>query len=195
MEFHAANQLLKYLNPFYLSSLKAKNKYNIRRASNLHRSLSRFRHRTSLKTSSPAADPKFISKVNHFKPLNWSTTLIITIQILQMTNLVSTWSKTTQILPENYIFPVDQRPGSVKIPLCQNIPLIDLSASQSQTVEEILHACQEFGFFQVINHGVSKDLIDETMEVVKEFFNMPEEEKEIYYSIDPIKSCKLYTSG
>ncbi|MFS7901038.1 putative hyoscyamine (6S)-dioxygenase [Helianthus anomalus] len=48
---------------------------------------------------------------------------------------------------------------------------------------------------QVINHGVSKDLIDETMEVVKEFFSMPEEEKEIYYSIDPIKSCKLYTSG
>ncbi|KAJ0520123.1 putative oxoglutarate/iron-dependent dioxygenase, non-heme dioxygenase domain-containing protein [Helianthus annuus] len=112
-----------------------------------------------------------------------------------MTNLVSTWSKTTQILPENYIFPVDQRPGSVKIPLCQNIPLIDLSASQSQTLEEILHACQEFGFFQVINHGVSKDLIDDTMEVVKEFFNMPEEEKEIYYTIDPIKSCKLYTSG
>ncbi|KAJ0882329.1 putative oxoglutarate/iron-dependent dioxygenase, non-heme dioxygenase domain-containing protein [Helianthus annuus] len=112
-----------------------------------------------------------------------------------MTNLVSTWSKTTQILPENYIFPVDQRPGSVKIPLCQNIPLIDLSASQSQTLEEILHACQEFGFFQVINHGVSKDLIDDTMEVVKEFFNMPGEEKEIYYSIDPIKSCKLYTSG
>ncbi|MFS7975302.1 putative hyoscyamine (6S)-dioxygenase [Helianthus anomalus] len=112
-----------------------------------------------------------------------------------MANLVSTWSKTTQTLPENYIFPPDQRPGSFEIPLCQNIPVIDLSASHSKTVQEILHACQEFGFFQVINHGVSKDIIDDTIEVVKEFFNMPDEEKEIYYSIDPIKRCKVYTSG
>ncbi|KAI3760170.1 hypothetical protein L1987_50561 [Smallanthus sonchifolius] len=119
-----------------------------------------------------------------------------------MANLVSTWSKTTQILPENYIFPVDERPGSVEVPLCQNIPLIDLSQSQSQTVQEILDACQEFGFFQVINHGVSEDLIDDTMKVVKEFFNMPDEEKEKLCSIDPTnsrkfptKSCKLYTSG
>lgn len=68
-----------------------------------------------------------------------------------METLVSTWSKTTQILPENYVFPVSQRPGSVEVPLCQNIPLIDLSESQSQnqTIQEILHACQEFGFFQV----------------------------------------------
>ncbi|KAI3760171.1 hypothetical protein L1987_50562 [Smallanthus sonchifolius] len=103
--------------------------------------------------------------------------------------------QTTKVLPENYIFPVDERPGSVEVPLCQNIPLIDLSQSQSQTVQEILDACQEFGFFQVINHGVSEDLIDDTMKVVKEFFNMPIEEKEKLYSIDPTKSCKLYTSS
>ncbi|XP_076930952.1 protein DOWNY MILDEW RESISTANCE 6-like [Bidens hawaiensis] len=112
-----------------------------------------------------------------------------------MAKLVSTWSKTTQIIPENYIFPVDERPGSVDVPLCQNIPLIDLSTSHSQTLQEILHACQEFGFFQVINHGVSKDLIDDTMEVFKEFFNMPNEEKEKLYSNDQTKTCKLYTSG
>ncbi|KAK9067550.1 hypothetical protein SSX86_011661 [Deinandra increscens subsp. villosa] len=112
-----------------------------------------------------------------------------------MENLVSTWSKTTKILPENYIFPIDERPGSAEVSLCQNIPLIDLSGSQSQTVQEILHACQEFGFFQVINHGVSEDLIDDTMKVVKEFFDMADEEKAKLYSIDPMKRCKLYTSG
>ncbi|KAL8224950.1 hypothetical protein R6Q57_017507 [Mikania cordata] len=116
-----------------------------------------------------------------------------------MANLVSSWSKTTQILPENYIFPVDERPGSGEAPLCQNIPLIDLSATRSQTVQEILHACQEFGFFQVINHGVSEDLIDDTMKVVQEFFNLPDDYKEKLYSIDPTKlptrSCRLYTSG
>ncbi|XP_076926807.1 hyoscyamine 6-dioxygenase-like [Bidens hawaiensis] len=112
-----------------------------------------------------------------------------------MANLVSTWSKTTQTLPENYIFPVNERPGSVDVPLFQNIPLIDLSANHSQTVQEILDACQEFGFFQVINHKVSKDLIDDTMEVFKEFFGMPVEEEEKLYTNDPTKTCKLYTSG
>ena len=68
-----------------------------------------------------------------------------------MDNLVSTWSKTAQILPENYIFPVGERSGSVKVPFFRNIPFIDLAASQSprQMIQEILAACQEYGFFQV----------------------------------------------
>ncbi|XP_076905253.1 hyoscyamine 6-dioxygenase-like [Bidens hawaiensis] len=112
-----------------------------------------------------------------------------------MANLVSSWFKTTRILPENYIFPVDERPGSVEVPLCRNIPLIDLSTTQSQIVQEILHACQEFGFFQVINHGVSVDLINDTMELFKEIFNMPVEEKEKLYTNDPTKSYKFFTSS
>ncbi|KAK1412614.1 hypothetical protein QVD17_34003 [Tagetes erecta] len=119
-----------------------------------------------------------------------------------MANLVSTWSKITQTLPENYIFPVHQRPGSTHVPLCKNIPIIDLSKSQTQTVQQIGHACQEFGFFQVINHGVSEALIDDTMKVVQDFFNLPDDEKEKLFSIDPTnrrqfptKSCKLFTSG
>lgn len=68
-----------------------------------------------------------------------------------METLVSTWSRTAQILPENYVFPIGERPGSVEVPICQNIPLIDLAEgqSQSQTIDTILAACEEFGFFQV----------------------------------------------
>ncbi|GJY34606.1 hyoscyamine 6-dioxygenase-like protein [Tanacetum coccineum] len=114
-----------------------------------------------------------------------------------METLVSSWSKATKILPENYIFPADERPGSVEVPLCQNIPLNDLSKgrSRSQIIQEILAACQEFGFFQVINHGVSQDLIDNTMKVAKDFYELPDEDKAKVYSTDPSRSCKLYTSG
>ncbi|XP_076905251.1 hyoscyamine 6-dioxygenase-like [Bidens hawaiensis] len=112
-----------------------------------------------------------------------------------MANLVSTWSKTTQILPGNYIFPVNQRPGPVEVSLCQSIPLIDLSTSHSQQVQEILQACQEFGFFQAINHGVSEYLIDKTMKVCKEFFNMPNEEKEKLYTNDLTKGYRFFTSS
>ncbi|KAL4558682.1 hypothetical protein LXL04_036883 [Taraxacum kok-saghyz] len=115
-----------------------------------------------------------------------------------METLVSTWSRTAQILPENYVFPAGERPGSVEVPLCQNIPVIDLSQdqekSQSQRVQEILAACQEFGFFQVINHGVSEDLIDDTMKMAKDFYDMPIEEKAKVYSTDRSKSCRLFTS-
>ena len=139
-----------------------------------------------------------------------------------METLVSTWSRTAQVLPENYVFPAGERPGSVEVPLCQNIPVIDLSPnqenSQSQTVEEILAACQEFGFFQVrssfhllqlellkmnypirykqvVNHGVSEDLIDDTMKVAKDFYDLPDEEKAKVYSTDPNKTCRLFTSS
>ncbi|GJY34604.1 hyoscyamine 6-dioxygenase-like protein [Tanacetum coccineum] len=114
-----------------------------------------------------------------------------------MDNLVSTWSKYAQILPENYVFPIGERPGSAEVPFCSNIPLIDLAAAQSprQTIQEIRAACQEFGFFQVINHGVSQDLIDDTMKVAKDFFNMANEEKAKFYSTDPSKSCRVSTAS
>ena len=48
---------------------------------------------------------------------------------------------------------------------------------------------------QVINHGVSEDLMDETMNVAEEFHAMPGLDKERECSKDPNGSCKLYTSS
>jgi len=47
----------------------------------------------------------------------------------------------------------------------------------------------------VINHGVSHDLMDETLNVFKEFHAMPPKEKVNECSKDPKGSCKIYTSG
>jgi hypothetical protein len=47
---------------------------------------------------------------------------------------------------------------------------------------------------KVINHGVSKELMDDTMNIFKEFHAMPEVEKISESSKDPNGSCKLYTS-
>ena len=44
-------------------------------------------------------------------------------------------------------------------------------------VQQIVEAGQEYGFFQVINHGVSKDVAREMSTVFKEFFNMSAENK------------------
>nr|XP_043632029.1 hyoscyamine 6-dioxygenase-like [Erigeron canadensis] len=113
-----------------------------------------------------------------------------------MNKLLSSRSSSIRSMPENYIFPVDSRPGEETIPFCDALPVINLlSCDRDNAVQQVLEACQEFGIFQLINHGVDEDLVSDTMRVVKEFFNMPEKDKEEYYSEDPNKKCRLFTGG
>ncbi|XP_020231504.1 protein DOWNY MILDEW RESISTANCE 6-like [Cajanus cajan] len=102
-------------------------------------------------------------------------------------------------VPEDYIFPPDLRPGNLEIPLSSNIPVIDLSEAQNgdrtNTIHKIIKASQEFGFFQVINHGISVNLMNDVRSVFKELFEMPAEEKQKLCSNDPSKTCKMLTSS
>ncbi|XP_012835897.1 PREDICTED: hyoscyamine 6-dioxygenase-like [Erythranthe guttata] len=79
-------------------------------------------------------------------------------------------------VPKSHVFSDEDRPGNQQIPLCNTIPIIDLENNSSNLSETIIQACQEYGFFQVINHGVSEDVISEAMKVMEEIFNMPVEE-------------------
>ncbi|KAM2511656.1 hypothetical protein PS1_036019 [Malus domestica] len=112
-----------------------------------------------------------------------------------MEKLVSNWYN-KRTLPENYIFPPDARPGKLATaPSCDNIPVIDLGGDQTCIIQQILKASHEYGFFQVINHGISESLLKDTMGVFKEFFELPAEDKAAVYSEDPKKICRLFTSS
>ncbi|PIN04039.1 Hyoscyamine (6S)-dioxygenase [Handroanthus impetiginosus] len=115
-----------------------------------------------------------------------------------MEALMSNWSNVAQSLPENYIFPPDKRPGKHVFPVFRNVPVIDLQKSEDHNragiIQQIFHASQEFGFFQVINHGIPVSLMDDTMNVFKEFFGMPAEYKAGFYSTDGSKKCRIYSS-
>ncbi|CAN4112692.1 unnamed protein product [Withania somnifera] len=71
-----------------------------------------------------------------------------------------------------------------------SIPTIDLSSfllgekeeSKKEVTEKIKQACSEYGLFQVINHGVPLNLINQTMELCKEFFHLPYEDKLKFYN-------------
>ncbi|CAK7346419.1 unnamed protein product [Dovyalis caffra] len=115
-----------------------------------------------------------------------------------MENLVSNRCK-VQSLSEKYIFPPEMRPGKADVALCESIPVIDLEerAGHNRAIiaQEILKASQEFGFFQVVNHGVPEDLMNNAMGVFKEVFEMPAEDQASIYSEDPNRSCRLFTSS
>ncbi|PSS09435.1 Hyoscyamine 6-dioxygenase [Actinidia chinensis var. chinensis] len=110
-----------------------------------------------------------------------------------MAKLVSSWSKDIKSLPENYVFPPDQRPKELVAPL-YNPPIVDLTKSADEARQKILEAGRDFGFFQVMNHGISQSLINEAMDVLKEFFDMPAEVKASAFTADSSKRCRLYTS-
>ncbi|KAB2068976.1 hypothetical protein ES319_A08G066500v1 [Gossypium barbadense] len=114
-----------------------------------------------------------------------------------MERLVSNWYN-HRPLPESYICPPETRPGKLSIPSGDTIPVVSLGEAlinRSNTILNVLRASQEFGFFQVVNHGVSEKVLNDTMNVVEEFFKMPMEEKASLYSEDPNKVCRLYTSN
>ncbi|PON42049.1 Gibberellin-2 oxidase [Trema orientale] len=57
------------------------------------------------------------------------------------------------------------------------IPTIDMSSDESVLPESIVRACEEYGIFKVVNHGVSKQVISRLEEEGNCFFAKPAAEK------------------
>ncbi|XP_078181170.1 jasmonate-induced oxygenase 1-like isoform X1 [Carex rostrata] len=93
-------------------------------------------------------------------------------------------------IPAKYIKPPTKRPSlesletKVDIDLC--IPVIDISPliggsdNTDEVTHAISHACKEWGFFQVVHHGVTPDLVQKMKDVWREFFYSPIDAKKIY---------------
>lgn len=91
-------------------------------------------------------------------------------------------------IPDRYIKPPSDRP-SLSITSKQNqhsIPVVDLSglmddvAGCRATIQAISAACREWGFFQVVNHGVSVELMERMRETWRSFFQLPIKVKQAY---------------
>lgn len=71
------------------------------------------------------------------------------------------------------------------------LPVLDISQpSNSSTLSSLAAACKEWGFFHVINHGISKDLYRKINCLSKHLFDLPSETK---LKAGPYSSLKTYT--
>ncbi|XP_043705808.1 1-aminocyclopropane-1-carboxylate oxidase homolog 1-like [Telopea speciosissima] len=94
-------------------------------------------------------------------------------------------------IPPFFIHPPEALPistSSTAPPVSELIPVVDLtgvdSDRRSRIVEQIRNASREFGFFQIINHGVPSDVINSTIDAIKAFNEQPTEVKSQYYTRD-----------
>ena len=82
-------------------------------------------------------------------------------------------------IPERYVKPVESRPWLSEEGEEANIPVIDLG-EEGEIGGRVAEACREWGFLQVVNHGVRPELMDAAQEVWRQFFHQPMEVKQAY---------------
>ncbi|KAM3743159.1 hypothetical protein ACB098_07G123300 [Castanea mollissima] len=90
--------------------------------------------------------------------------------------------ETTSTVPPRYVRFTNEPPVISDTNSLPQVPVIDMqrlfSAEFMDTELEKLHyASKEWGFFQLINHGVSISLVEKVKVGIQELFNLPMEEK------------------
>lgn len=75
------------------------------------------------------------------------------------------------------------------------IPVIDIGDRQEEeTVEKLLEACERWGFFQVVNHGIPTRVMEEMLEGIRRFHEQDVEMKMPFYTRDLTKNV-VYNSN
>ncbi|KAF3449159.1 hypothetical protein FNV43_RR09887 [Rhamnella rubrinervis] len=85
-------------------------------------------------------------------------------------------------IPERYLRNKEDMPKSAHNTshLSSQIPVIDFSSLTQGNQEELMKldlACKDWGFFQVINHGVASEVLQGMKDAAVNFFELPLEEK------------------
>ncbi|PON87690.1 Oxoglutarate/iron-dependent dioxygenase [Trema orientale] len=105
--------------------------------------------------------------------------------------------KNTISLSPNFILPEENRPRLSHVSTLASIPIIDLDIEHntqegpSLLLEKISQACEEYGFFQIINHGVPQELCKRTLSTIADFFSLPPQERSQFLTTDFTKQVKI----
>ncbi|KAL1805877.1 hypothetical protein ACET3Z_028945 [Daucus carota] len=99
-------------------------------------------------------------------------------------------------LPDQYIQPPEERIDVTKVLDKESIPVIDISNLDDPVVaDRIAEAAEKWGFFQIVNHGVPVEVLENVKVAARRFFELPVEEKIKYTQENsPLKAVRLTTS-
>eukprot|EP00253_Pinus_taeda_P023352 PITA_23352 len=103
-------------------------------------------------------------------------------------------------LPIKYVFPQHSRPSAAEIAKGESIPIIDVSAldktpeERLDAIKQLGQACEDWGFFQVVNHGIQESVISSMLDAAHQFFSLPLEEKMKYETKDVLNPVRYGTS-
>jgi isopenicillin N synthase-like dioxygenase len=77
----------------------------------------------------------------------------------------------------------EQSLGSVGVSKARDVPRIDMSgfdARKAEIADQLWRASTEIGFFQLVNHGIPQEQIDEAFAMTERFFALPHDTKARY---------------
>lgn len=99
-------------------------------------------------------------------------------------------------IPKQYVQPQEERLDQNKIVHEESIPVIDVSNwDDPKVVASICEAAAKLGFFQIINHGIPLEVLENVKEAAHKFFELPCEEKRKYLKENsPTPTVQLKTS-
>ncbi|KAK7318928.1 hypothetical protein RJT34_03636 [Clitoria ternatea] len=82
-----------------------------------------------------------------------------------------------------------------------SVPIIDLkdigtnSSLRVQVVDQIKSACKEWGFFQLVNHGIHVEVLDEMICGIRRFHEQDGEVRKTFYTRDSNKKVTYFSNG
>jgi len=82
-----------------------------------------------------------------------------------------------------------------------SIPVIDLQDMNTnprlhgEVLDKIQSACKEWGFFQVINHGIPISVLDEMTSAIRRFHEQEADERKPFYTRDTSKKVRYFSNG
>ncbi|KAJ3672677.1 hypothetical protein LUZ60_007398 [Juncus effusus] len=93
-------------------------------------------------------------------------------------------ASTEKTLRKNFVRDFDERPKVAYNNFSSDVPVISLagiddvaSGRRAEICNKIVAACEDWGLFQVVDHGVDVELVSEMSRLAREFFALPPEEK------------------
>nr|UJP17039.1 flavonol synthase FLS [Chrysanthemum x morifolium] len=107
---------------------------------------------------------------------------------------IATLSNLNGTIPSEFIRLENEQPATTTLHgVLLEVPVIDLSQTDNESLVALISkASKDWGIFQVVNHGIPSELISKLQNVGKEFFELPQEEKEVIAKPDGYKGVEGY---